>query len=188
MHKSVFEWPNSGLILILDETLSNLEIGLDHLLDESVKVDLALPPKKALSLGGVTQEQPWGNHQYLLHGLLERDVLDFSRAEVSWVNLDNGLSALDVNTLFLNASALPATKERDQYSVGRSRDQVILTGSGFQECQRTFRQTRGRDGFRQWRGRNHQERPAGASSTYPRRNHELAKNQNGVLRYTMPMD
>jgi len=56
MGKSIFEWPNSDLILILDEALSSLEIGLNHLLDKSVKVDLALPPEKAFGLGGVAQQ------------------------------------------------------------------------------------------------------------------------------------
>lgn len=39
--------------MILDEALSGLEIGLDHLLDERIEINLALPPKETLSLGRV---------------------------------------------------------------------------------------------------------------------------------------
>jgi len=44
------------LILVLNEALSGLEIGLDHFPDEAVEVNLAFPTKKALGLGGITQQ------------------------------------------------------------------------------------------------------------------------------------
>jgi len=53
MHASPFL---GDLISILDEALSGLEISLDHFLDERIEVDLALPPKKTLGLGGVTPQ------------------------------------------------------------------------------------------------------------------------------------
>jgi len=54
--ESAFGRPNVNLILILDKALGGLEVCLNHFLDERVEVDLALPPEKALGLGGVTQQ------------------------------------------------------------------------------------------------------------------------------------
>jgi len=56
IRKSVFEELNDHLILILDQAPSSLEIGLDHLLDQRIEIDLALPPEKTLCLCRVTQQ------------------------------------------------------------------------------------------------------------------------------------
>lgn len=48
----------SCLVLVLDQRLCGLEVGRDHLLDERIKVDLALPAKELLSLRWVAEEEP----------------------------------------------------------------------------------------------------------------------------------
>lgn len=50
IHEFVFGWPSRYLILILDEALSGLEIGLNHLLNKGIEVNFALPSKNALGL------------------------------------------------------------------------------------------------------------------------------------------
>jgi len=65
----------------------------------------------------------------LSHGLLKEDILDFGRTEVSCINPDDGLSALDIDTHFLDASALPATKGRYQDSGMRRCEWTVFTGS-----------------------------------------------------------
>lgn len=46
------------LVLILHERLGRLEICLDHLLDQCIKINLTLPAKEALGLGRVAEKEP----------------------------------------------------------------------------------------------------------------------------------
>ena len=47
----------SELIAVFNERFGSLEIHLDHLLDERVEVDLALPAEHALRLRGVAEQE-----------------------------------------------------------------------------------------------------------------------------------
>ena len=145
-------------------------------------------PRRRSALAGSPNSNLGMAISMLQHDLLGQNPLDFCRTEVSWVNLYYGFSVLYVDTLLLDTRALPAAKRRDQYSGARKCQRVIRTGFGFREHRRTSQQILGQGGFHQWQGRSPREHPAGASSTFLRRSHELSKNQNGILKLIAAVD
>lgn len=46
-----------SLILVFDETLSSLKISCNHLFDEGVKVDVALPSKQPFSFCRIAEKE-----------------------------------------------------------------------------------------------------------------------------------
>ena len=43
--------------MVLDEAPGSLQVGLDHLLNKAVEIDLALPPQEPFSFRGIAKEQ-----------------------------------------------------------------------------------------------------------------------------------
>ena len=98
------------LVLVLDERLGRCDVRLDHLLDERVEVDLALPAEHALCLRGVA-EQESGTHASVKHAKDDEGdgehVLDFCGTEVPGVDFDNDLAGLGVHALLIDAATSP---------------------------------------------------------------------------------
>ena len=88
-----------------------MEIGLGHFPDKGIKVDLALPAQLLLGFGGVAVEEPRRLIEDEQRNLslidLDGDSLDFGGTEVCGVDADNDVAGFNINTLFINTSALP---------------------------------------------------------------------------------
>lgn len=99
---------NEDLVLIFDEGAGSLQVGFNHLRDEGVEVDLALPAQNTFGLSRVSKEE-----SVRIIGVSERErvlkvyILDFGRSEVSGINLDKNLAGVSINTLLVDSSASP---------------------------------------------------------------------------------
>jgi hypothetical protein len=87
---SIISNPYNPLVLVDTGSLEDLDIGLDHLLDEGREVDLALPAELGLRLGGVTVEE-----------------LDLGGSVVPGVDADEGAAGLGADSDLVVLLALP---------------------------------------------------------------------------------
>lgn len=94
------------LVLVLDKAAGGLEIGVDHLADERVKVNFALPAEHALCFGGVSEQESIHLSALKTH-LIFSHLLDFCGAEVFRVHFDDNLAGLDVNAHLVFAASFP---------------------------------------------------------------------------------
>jgi hypothetical protein len=100
-----------SLVLVLDKRLGRLEVGLDHLLDKRIKVNLAFPAKLFLGLGRVAEEEPVKEQCQNTDKKTESEghALDFGRTEVPGVDLDDDVTFL-VRALLIDALTPPALR------------------------------------------------------------------------------
>ena len=110
------------LVLVLDEGLAGLEVRLDHLLDQGVEVDLALPAENALCLRGVAVEEAveqghasvLGQAERIARVERKRHALDFCRTEVLGVDLDDNLARFAVDALLVHAFTPPSIRSGEE--------------------------------------------------------------------------
>lgn len=99
-------------VVVLDKVLGRLNVFLNHLLNKCIKPALALPPEQPARFSRITEEQAKQNNSVSVteHPAprSRQDVLDFGRAEVLLINLDDSLPGLRVITFFMDAIAPPS--------------------------------------------------------------------------------
>jgi hypothetical protein len=104
-----------SLILVFYQALRRLHICFYHLLDKSIEIDLPLPSKHFFCLCGATKEETelkitvshmsGAVRRKEING--RRDALDFCRAEISCIHLNDDLSGLCIHTFFVYAVPSP---------------------------------------------------------------------------------
>ena len=106
---------NFRSVLVLYERFCRLEIGLDHLLHQRVKVHLALPSKDTLSFCRVTEKQADREGGDISNSSSQtgskqgtRNSLNLRWTEVPGVNLDQNPSSFSINALLANSRPSPS--------------------------------------------------------------------------------
>lgn len=117
------------LVLVLHEGLGRLEIGLYHLLDQRVEVDLALPAKQTLSLLGVPMQEPVKSSFGLSrkNKIYRKDLLDLRGTEVAGVDFDHDFPGSSIVSFFVDSSPFPSDPtSRNEFEIWYLEDRTYL--------------------------------------------------------------